>query len=253
MNILFTICGRAGSKGIKNKNMKTFLGFPLSFYTLSAIDLFINNNKQHDCTICLNTDSTELIALFEKSSRISIEVVERAPELGHDNTPKVHVILNSYIVIKERLMKQFDMVIDLDITSPLRTVNDIETLIEKKNNSDSDIVFSVTDSRRNPYFNMVKETANGYERVIQSNFNARQEAPEIFDMNASLYAYSPEFLESGKNIFEGKCEIIKMLDTAILDIDNENDFELMEVIAEYLFLKHQEMRSVQENIKRIIL
>ena len=44
-----------------------------------------------------------------------------------------------------------------------------------------------------------------------------------------------------------------MLDTAILDIDNENDFELMEVIAEYLFLKHQEMRSVQENIKRIIL
>ena len=41
MKILFTICGRVGSKGIKNKNIKSFVGKQLPLYTLSAIDLFL--------------------------------------------------------------------------------------------------------------------------------------------------------------------------------------------------------------------
>lgn len=252
MRILFTICGRAGSKGIKNKNLKEFLGYPLPFYTVSVIDLFIKNNKQYDCDIVLNTDSTDLIDLFKNRMRIPIHIVEREPKLGEDNTPKIHVIQNSYSILKTRLDKDFDMVIDLDITSPLRTLKDIEALVDKKLNSDANVVFSVTDSRRNPYFNMVMKTENGYERVIRSNFNARQEAPEIFDMNASMYAYSPEFLESGKGIFEGKCDVIKMMDTAVLDIDHENDFELMEIIARCLFNKNQSISMIEENIKAIV-
>ena len=44
MKILFTICGRAGSKGIKNKNIREFVGKPLPYYTISAIDLFFKRN-----------------------------------------------------------------------------------------------------------------------------------------------------------------------------------------------------------------
>lgn len=252
MKILFTICGRAGSKGIKNKNLKEFLGYPLPFYTVSVIDLFIKSNKQYDCDIVLNTDSDELIGLFRNKLIIPVHVVGRAPGLGEDNTPKVHVIQNSYMALKERLNKDYDMVVDLDITSPLRTLKDLETLIEKKHNSDADVVFSVTDSRRNPYFNMVIKTDDGYERVIKSNFNARQEAPEIFDMNASMYAYEPEFLDSGKGIFEGKCDVIKMIDTAVLDIDHENDFEMMEIIGKYYYFKKRDRKVIIDNITNVI-
>ena len=251
MNVLFTICGRAGSKGVKNKNLKEFLGFPLSFYTVSIIDLFMKNNKQHECDIVLNTDSADLINLFKNKLNLQAEVIERKPELAEDNTSKVLVIQDSYLIMKGRLKKEYDFVVDLDITSPLRTLDDIESLIQKKCNSDADVVFSVTDSRRNPYFNMVMKTPKGYERVINSNFNARQEAPEIYDMNASMYAYSPEFLNSGKEIFEGKCDVIKMMDTAVLDIDNENDFELMQVIAKYLFDRDDSFNTVRENISQI--
>jgi CMP-N,N'-diacetyllegionaminic acid synthase len=251
MRILFTICGRAGSKGIKNKNLKEFLGFPLPFYTISAMDLFIKNNPQYDCDIALNTDSTELIDLIKSNVEVPVHVVVRDPSLGEDHTPKVLVIQNTYQVMKASLRTDYDMVVDLDITSPLRTLKDLETLIHKKETSDADVVFSVTDSRRNPYFNMVMKTDHGYERVIKSNFNARQQAPEIFDMNASMYAYNSEFLESGKGIFEGKCDLIKMMDTAVLDIDHEIDFELMSVIAEYLFQKNEEYRSIRDNILQI--
>jgi CMP-N,N'-diacetyllegionaminic acid synthase len=252
MNILFTICGRAGSKGIKNKNVKEFLDYPLPFYTVSAIDLYIKRNPDANCDIVLNTDSTDLIRLFKERLNWDFEIIVREPSLGLDNTPKIAVILNCLEAMKVRKSTNYDMVVDLDITAPLRTVDDIENLVQKKLCSDADVVFSVTEARRNPYFNMVKKTQNGYERVIESAYNARQEAPEIFDMNASLYAYSPAFLESGKGIFEGKCDVIQMYDTAALDLDHENDFELMQVIAKYLYKKESKFNDIFVNIKNMM-
>lgn len=249
MNILFTICGRAGSKGIKNKNIKEFLGFPLPFYTVSVIDLFIKRNPDIRCDIVLNTDSNDLINIFTEQVFLKIDVIERVAELARDNTPKIAVIFNCLEVMQQRKEIKYDMVIDFDLTSPLRTVKDVSNIIEKKMTSTADVVFSVTNSRRNPYFNMVKKTKNGYERVIASNFNARQEAPKIYDMNASLYAFSPSFLLSRKAIFQGRCDVIKMLDTAVLDLDHEGDFELMQVIAGYLFRTYLDFREVRENIK----
>lgn len=96
---------------------------------------------------------------------------------------------------------------------------------------------------------MVKKTDNGYERVIPSNFNARQEAPEIFDMNASLYAYEPQFLREQKSIFDGKCEVIKMMDTGVLDLDHENDFVLMEMVGAGLFHNIKLYKKVFANIE----
>lgn len=253
MNILFTICGRAGSKGIKNKNLKEFLGYPLPFYTVSAIDLYRKRNPNVNCDIVLNTDSCELAEMFKEKINFEIDIIRRESSLGLDNTPKISVILNCLDVMKKRKSISYDMVVDLDITSPLRTVEDVNKLIQRKINSDADIIFSVTDSRRNPYFNMVKKTKDGYERVISSTYNSRQEAPDIFDMNASLYAYSPKFLESEKGIFEGKCDIIKMLDTAVLDLDHENDFELMQVIAGYLFNKQSDFKVIRDNIANILV
>lgn len=248
MKILFTICARAGSKGIKNKNLRDFLGYPLAFYTVSAIDLYVKRNPNIHCDIVLNTDSQDLIQMFRKRLNLDVDVIEREAKLALDNTPKVPVIRNCWEVMKERKAINYDMVVDLDITAPLRTVVDIENLINKGANSDAEVIFSVTDARRNPYFNMVKKTENGYERIIKTSFNARQEAPEILDMNASMYAFSPKFLERGRGMFEVKCDITKMMDTAVLDLDHEIDFELMQVIADYLFKNKQGFGDVRDNI-----
>lgn len=43
--LLITICGRAGSKGFKNKNLKTFCGHPLVYYSLSAAELFTKSSR----------------------------------------------------------------------------------------------------------------------------------------------------------------------------------------------------------------
>ncbi|NCB96822.1 MAG: acylneuraminate cytidylyltransferase family protein [Bacteroidia bacterium] len=251
MRILFTICGRAGSKGVKNKNIREFLGYPLPYYTLSAIDLCIQRNPQHQYVIAINTDSNELKKIIVENKKRDVLYIERKDELGRDDTPKIAVIADTLDGVQNYTNMHFDMVVDLDITSPLRTVSDIENLVSTKEREGVDVVFSVTESRRNPYFNMVKESNGYYNRVICSQFNTRQAAPEIFDMNASLYAYTPEFLLSGKGIFDGKCKIIRMKDTGVLDIDSEEDFELMEIIAKYLFSKSSDYEEVIKNIQNL--
>lgn len=252
MYILFTICGRAGSIEVKNKNIIDFLGYPLPFYTYSAINLYTRQNADIDYNIVLNTDSEDLINLFDNNTNIDIDIIRRKKSLTYDYTPKIAVINDCLANMQKRKNAQFDMVVDLDITSPLRTLKDIENLVSKKKTSTADVVFSVTGSRRNPYFNMVKKCDNGYERIIKSDYTARQQVPEIYDMNASLYAYDIDFLESGKGIFDGKCDIITMLDTAVLDIDNYQDLEFMKVIAEYLFHYYPEFNEVKDNIDSLI-
>ena len=94
----------------------------------------------------------------------------------------------------------------------------------------------------------VMRTEKGVKKVIDSNYTARQQAPDIYDMNASLYAYSPAYLLTGKGVLAGYCEVIEMYDTGILDLDHENDFELMEVIAAHLFKKFPEYAEIRDNI-----
>ena len=247
-NILFTICGRAGSKGIKNKNIRNFCGVPLPYYTLSAIDLFIKHHPEYNYQLVLNTDSSELIDLVNKNKMQPVSVINRTPELSGDFVGKVDVIRDCLERMENKCNIKFDAVVDCDITSPLRTVKDIENLLTVHFSKNPDVTTSVTPARRNPYFNQVMKTEKGVKKVISSNYTARQQAPEIFDMNASLYAYSPEFLFSGKGVLDGYCEIIEMYDTAVLDLDHENDFELMEVIAQYLFVHKDEFKVVKNNI-----
>jgi CMP-N,N'-diacetyllegionaminic acid synthase len=249
---LFTICGRAGSKGFKNKNLKVFLGKPLVHYTMAAIDLYIEKYDISD-TIhkCLNTDSNQLIDLVTERDA-GYFIINREEGLSGDDIAKMAVIKDCLTKADDYYNISHEMVVDLDITSPLRTVNDIHSAIEyKKRREDVDVIFSVTNARRNPYFNMVKKNEDGtVSKICESNYTARQQAPEVFDMNASIYVYESSFIKNNitNKLFDGKCDTIKMLDTAVLDIDSEEDFMLMEIVAKYLYQNKVEFDQIYADV-----
>lgn len=248
MNILFTICGRAGSKGIKNKNIRNFIDKPLVYYTLSVIEMYINKHPENVCDIALNTDSDLLKHKVLDYKRLKITWIERRQELAGDRVAKRDVIVDTLKCMEQLKSKRYDIVVDLDITSPLRTLSNVEQAIDKQADTNSDVVFSVTQSRRNPYFNMVKEGDKGFERAIPSPYNTRQEAPDFYDMNASIYVYKEQHLLDGKGVLEGYNEVIFMKDTGVLDLDREDDMELMQVIAEFLVRTDMEFKEIYENI-----
>ena len=253
MNILFTLCGRAGSKGVKGKNARDFLDVPLVWYSMANIALYREKYAgEDDIKIVLNTDSEPLKDLVRRVKDVPVTIIHREESLAGDKVPKVAVILDSLKKAEETFARKFDMVVDLDITSPLRTVQDVKNAIErKKQRNDVDVVYSVAPSRRNPYFNMVKEENGFFCKAIPSNFTTRQEAPVFYDMNASIYAYSPDALRNKEHatFFNSGCDAVVMADTGILDIDSEEDYELMQVIAKYLFENNE---AFKETYKKAI-
>ncbi len=250
MRLLFTVCGRAGSKGIKNKNLKVFCGKYLVYYTISAIDLYLKKHEDTEADLAVSSDSIELLDLVERNGLRDVNRIERDAHLSGDRIGKIEVINDCYNKMVEHTGHRYDMVIDLDITSPLRRVCDIERVIARHMDTGADVTTTVVPARRNPYFNQVMRTDHGVKKVISSNYTARQQAPDIYDMNASIYAYRPDFLCSGKGVLDGFCEVIEMYDTGILDLDHENDFELMEIIGTYLFDKKEEFKEIRDNISK---
>ena len=139
--LLITICGRAGSKGFKNKNLKNFCGKPLVYYSLSAAELFIKKHPELEIDVALNTDSEDLARLVA-AEYPEVIYLPRGAELGGDRVPKVEVYKDSFARMEALAGKQYDAMIDLDITSPLRTEQDIENAFAKaQEREDLQIIF----------------------------------------------------------------------------------------------------------------
>ncbi|MDO4566038.1 MAG: acylneuraminate cytidylyltransferase family protein [Oscillospiraceae bacterium] len=253
MRILTTICARAGSKGLKSKNTREFLGRPLCAYTLSAYRLFLERfgAQYGDFALALNTDSEALKEQFARSNTPFI-CVPRSEDLAGDSVPKPDVIRETLAFCEQIGGEEYDAVLDLDLTSPLRRAVDIKNCLDAFLASPgAEIALTLTEARRNPRFNqLVKNEEGFYEAAIKSDFVARQQAPEVFDANASIYVYSPAYLKGSSRIFlKAHLAASMMPDTAVLDIDSERDFELMGLLAGYFYKTDAEFCEVRDNIE----
>ncbi len=252
MNILFTICGRAGSKGFKNKNLKKLNGIPLVYYTLSVIGLYMDRHMENQVTVALNTDSKELQQLIKEQNIIdNVILVNRKEDLASDVAAKVGVIQDTFFQCREKV--DFDVIVDLDITSPMRRLCDIEAAIDGLLSDQScDLVYSVVPARRSPYFNMVEKKDNYYRKICSSMYTARQQAPASYELNASIYAYSSRFLAGtiDKTILDYNCGIVVMPDYLVLDIDSEEDFEMMELLFGHFAKNDKGLQEVVQIIQK---
>lgn len=251
MKILFTLCARSGSKGYKNKNFRNFLDYPLYLYSLSLIDLFIKKHPELTVEIIINSDSLDFKEILSKTIQMKYFFIDRPKTLSGDKVAKLDVIKHSYLNAKEK-DDIYDFVIDLDITSPLRRIDDLDNVYSKISNTDAELVYTVVESRRSPYFNMVQKNKEFYGRVISTRFDTRQSVPLTYDMNASIYAYKSSSLIIRDHIIEFNSDVVNMEDNYVLDIDSERDFKFMEIVASHLFSHDSDYNLIRENIKKIL-
>ena len=118
--ILVTVCARGGSKGIPGKNIKILNGKPLIAYTL---DVAYNFAAKHNAKVALSTDDIEIKNVAEK---LGLNTNYNRPAyLSTDTAGKVDVI-NDLILYEENFLNtKFEYILDLDVTSPLRTYDDL--------------------------------------------------------------------------------------------------------------------------------
>jgi N-acylneuraminate cytidylyltransferase len=117
-------------------------------------------------------------------------------------------------------------------TAPLRTVNDLDRCIDEFERGDVDVVISVTDAHRSPYFNMVRIDGGYATLVIPPNgpIVRRQDVPVVYDMTTVAYVARPEFVMQSNNIFEGRLRAVHVPIERALDIDTSLDFQVAELL-----------------------
>ena len=101
MNILFTICARAGSKGVRGKNVRCFCGIPLVYYTVAAFEEYKTKYGLADkIHLAVNTDSELLI---EQLNSIETEyvLIERKESLAGDVIAKKDVIKDTLLEMEQ--------------------------------------------------------------------------------------------------------------------------------------------------------
>ena len=232
MNILITICARGGSKGIPGKNIKVINGVPLIAYT---IILAKKKKKKYNATITLSTDDIEIKKVAEDFGLIT--KYERPSFLATDTAGKIDTI-KDVLLFEETLLKdKMDFILDLDVTSPLRTFEDIEQALQLLiNKPEAQNLFSVNSAARNPYFNMVEENSNGFYSLVKTNTDGsvmtRQSAPKVFELNASFYWYRRSFFDSGVKSAITDNSIIFEMKHICFDLDHPVDFLFMEYLLQ---------------------
>ena len=99
----------------------------------------------------------------------------------------------------------------------------------EQNNSN---VITGVPARRSPYFNMVELDQNGIARPPKppkNKFFRRQDSPQCYDMNASIYVWKRKCLLDSDSIWNEQTRLYVMSEVS-MDIDSELDFEIVEFL-----------------------
>lgn len=226
MSVTAFIFARGGSKGLPGKNLRSFGGKPLIAWSIKQA-LAVDRVGR----VIVSTDSDEIASVAKDFG--AIVPFMRPAELAGDRSPEWLAWRHALNYLKDSEGMLPDAMLSVPATAPLRRPADLENCLDEYEKGDVDVVITVTEAHRSPYFNMVKENVDGTVGLVippQAAIARRQDSPTVFDMATVAYVVRPEFVFSNTSIFQGRVRAVQIPPSRAIDIDTILDFQ----IAEYL-------------------
>lgn len=222
MKTIATICARGGSIGVPRKNIRELMGVPLIAHSILQAKNCSNIDE-----VYVSTDDEQIAEVAREYGAIVPFI--RPAELSTSSAPKIPVIQHLCDWVATNV-GEFGRIVDLDPTSPLRLQSDIEFCI-KLLDEHTDVVITAFESEKNPYFNMVEYKRDGHIGLVkegQQGVVARQLAPKVYSMNASIYVWHYHTLTKG--LWSGNVKMHVMPRDRSIDIDSPLDFKIVEML-----------------------
>lgn len=220
------IFARGGSKGLPGKNIR-----PLGTKPLIAWSIEHAFSVKRIERVIVSTDSEDIVNVAREYGA-EVPFI-RPSELARDDSPEWlawrHAL--NYLLDTEGALPE--VMVSVPTTAPLRLPLDIENCLDEYEKGDADIVVTVTDAHRSPYFNMVKAQADGTIGLVippQSVIARRQDAPVVYDMATVAYVVRPEFVMTHNATFEGRVRAVHVPTERAIDIDTLLDFQIAECL-----------------------
>lgn len=219
-NILVVIPARGGSKGLPGKNIKPLCGKPLIEYSIDVARAITSDDN-----ICVSTDDQKIIDVVENYG-LSVPFV-RPADLASDTASTNDVLLHA-INFYESREKKYDVILLLQPTSPLRTIEQVKEAI-RMYRTDIDMVVSVTKSHAPAV--LCNDNSEGYVDLVYNKYaGGRQSLPTFYEFNGAIYVVNVNSLKNkGLGGFDKRIKYIMSKETSI-DIDDIYDFMLIESI-----------------------
>lgn len=229
MKAVAFIFARGGSKGLPGKNIRPFNGKPLIAWSIEQAKAVTRIAR-----IIVSTDSAEIADVARK---FGAEVpFIRPAELASDDSPEWLAWRHALRYLKETDGAFPDAMVSVPTTAPLRLPIDIDKCLDVFEKGESDVVITVSEARRSPYFNMVKELPDGTVGLVIPPSEAvtrRQDAPPVFDIATVAYVANPAFVMQHTGIFAGRVCAVEVPTERAMDIDTFLDFQMAEFLQNY--------------------
>ena len=218
MKVLGLIPARGGSKGIPRKNVKDLCEKPLIAWT---IETALKSSKLDN--VVITTDDVE-IAAIAKEYGADVPFL-RPSELAEDSTPGISPVLHAI-----EQLPNYDWVLLLQPSSPLRTTADIDGIIKFALSEDADSVVSVCESPVHPYW-VYKPNNKIIKPFFDHEFIAcRQDLPQALSLNGALYLAKTSWLLRQKSFVGSNTHFFLMPKSRSYDIDDYEDWAVVESI-----------------------
>lgn len=221
---LVIIPARGGSKGIPRKNIKPFAGTPLIHYSIEAA-----RAVAPDSHIIVSTDDEEIRTV---AAQTGLPVPYTRPEaLGGDTVGSREVMLD-VMDYADRVGLDYDCVVLLQPTSPLRTADDVKRCLDLYT-PDVDMVVTVAEAPCNPYYDCFETQPDGSLKVSKGDglLTRRQDAPKAWQFNGAVYVINPDSLRRmplGSFPRRIPCEMPR---SRSVDLDTPLDWQIAEARA----------------------
>lgn len=226
MTRICTICARGGSKGKPEKNTHMLAGKPL--VTLSIEQAKISGLFD---LVAVSSDS-EIILKTADAAGAELSV-NRPAKLAADTAGKLPAIHHCLLAAEAALGRECTILVDLDVTSPLRMVEDIHGAVNLLEESTASNVITGMPARRSPYFNIVELNDAGVahlSKIPDREIVRRQDAPKCYDMNASIYAWRRDIFIDHPAVFYPDTLFFEMPEERSIDIDTDIDLAFIEFL-----------------------
>ena len=213
--ILAITLARGGSVSIKKKNIVDICGKPLLQYTTDEV----KKSKYIDSYV-VSTDDDEIIKVCDK---LDVSCWRRGEECASDTATSASALIE----VNKNIPSNYDYIVEIMCTNPLKTVEDIDGCIEKLYSTDANSVVSVVRIWDN-HPSRVKYIEDDllkdfYPEVPESR---RQDlTPPAYVRNGSIYATSVDMLLKNKVRLSGIVRPYIMPENRTINIDDPIDLE----------------------------
>ena len=213
------IPARGGSKGVPRKNIRLLAGKPLVTWTIEQAA----QSRYIDRVIVSSED--EEICQVAKQSGAEVPFV-RPMELASDTASGVDVLCHAV----ENAGADYDYVVLLQPTSPLRESTDIDAAIECCVSRTAKSVVSVAEATKSPYWMYQVQEGGKLTPFVENAASNRQQLPQSYALNGAVYVLEVAALLESRKILDEQTLGYVMPEERSYDIDTETDFLICEFL-----------------------